>query len=108
VSCDPAVLIVGNCSPTLAVDNSTANHNRACLQAPPPSARKGKKMQFVFSEATGDTWFVTDGIHRRPLASGEPQLMVDLGLVTPERDVFGNIRPKWISSASLARIPLAK
>jgi hypothetical protein len=37
VSCDPAVLVVGNCAPTVAVDNSTANHNKPCLQpAPPP------------------------------------------------------------------------
>ena len=36
VSCDPAVLVVGNCAPTLAVDNSTANHNKPCLQAPTP------------------------------------------------------------------------
>ena len=35
VSCDPAVLAIGNCAPTLAVDNSTANHNKPCLQAPP-------------------------------------------------------------------------
>ena len=33
VSCDPAVLVVGNCAPTVAVDNSTANHNKPCLQA---------------------------------------------------------------------------
>lgn len=32
VSCDPAVLVVGNCAPTVAVDNSTANHNKPCLQ----------------------------------------------------------------------------
>jgi hypothetical protein len=36
VSCDPAVLVVGNCAATVAVDNSTANHNKPCLQAPPP------------------------------------------------------------------------
>ena len=38
VSCDPAVLVVGNCAPTIAVDNSTANHNKPCLQQqePPP------------------------------------------------------------------------
>lgn len=65
-------------------------------------------MQIVFSDATGDTWFVTDGLHRRPLAAGEPQLLVDLGLLTPQRDAWGNIRPKWISGAHLARIPLAK
>ncbi len=35
VSCDPAVLIVGNCAPTVAVDNSTANHNKPCLQTAP-------------------------------------------------------------------------
>jgi hypothetical protein len=34
VSCDPAALVVGNCAPTVAVDNSTANHNKPCLQAP--------------------------------------------------------------------------
>jgi hypothetical protein len=32
VSCDPAALVVGNCAPTVAVDNSTANHNKPCLQ----------------------------------------------------------------------------
>jgi len=39
VSCDAAVLVVGNCAPTVAVDDSTANHNKPCLQqptAPPP------------------------------------------------------------------------
>jgi hypothetical protein len=38
VSCDAAVLVVSNCAPTVAVDNSTANHNKPCLQAPPPAA----------------------------------------------------------------------
>ncbi len=32
VSCDPAVLVVSACAPTIAVDNSTANHNKPCLQ----------------------------------------------------------------------------
>ena len=31
-----------NCAPTLAVDNSTANHNKPCLQAPPPRRRTTK------------------------------------------------------------------
>ena len=35
VSCDPAVLVVGNCAPTVAVDDSTANHNQPCLQSAP-------------------------------------------------------------------------
>jgi hypothetical protein len=35
VSCDPAVLVLGNCAPTVAVDNSTANHNKPCLQTAP-------------------------------------------------------------------------
>jgi hypothetical protein len=35
VSCDPAVLVVGNCAPTVAVDDSTANHNKPCLQTAP-------------------------------------------------------------------------
>lgn len=35
VSCDPAVLVVGNCAATVAVDNSTANHNKPCLQSAP-------------------------------------------------------------------------
>ena len=35
VSCDPAALVVGNCAPTVAVDNSTANHNQPCLQTAP-------------------------------------------------------------------------
>jgi hypothetical protein len=37
VSCDAAVLVVGNCAPTVAVDNSTANHNKPCLQQRPPT-----------------------------------------------------------------------
>ena len=32
----PAVLVVGNCAPTVAVDDSTANHNKPCLQQTPP------------------------------------------------------------------------
>ena len=32
VSCDPAYLALGNCAPTVAVDDSTANHNQPCLQ----------------------------------------------------------------------------
>jgi hypothetical protein len=36
VSCDPAVLVLGNCAPTLAVDNRTANHNKPCLQNDEP------------------------------------------------------------------------
>ena len=39
VSCDPAVLVVGNCAPTVAVDDSTANHNQPCLQQPDPTPR---------------------------------------------------------------------
>ena len=35
VSCDPAVLVLGNCAPTVAVDNSTANHHKPCLQTAP-------------------------------------------------------------------------
>lgn len=35
VSCDPAVLVVSACAPTIAVDNSTANHNKPCLQQAP-------------------------------------------------------------------------
>ena len=32
----------GNCSPTLAVDNSTANHNKPCLQDIPPREEGGR------------------------------------------------------------------
>lgn len=74
----------------------------------PALKRKGKTMQLIFSAATGDTWFITDGITRRPVvAKGEPQTMFDLGLIPdPERGTDGTIRPKWVSDEVMGRIPV--
>lgn len=48
VSCDPAVLVLGNCAATVAVDNSTANHNQPCLQAPPQPPPAEENMDTLY------------------------------------------------------------
>lgn len=70
--------------------------------------RRRKKMgQFVFSQATGDTWFITDGLTRRPVVlKDEVNFLVGIGAVEPERDGAGNIRPKWLSDEVMLAIPL--
>jgi hypothetical protein len=70
VSCDPAVLAYGNCAPTLAVDNSTANHNKPCLQDPPKppedDVEHGMAVDFVVNPADATSGYTLDrwgGIH---------------------------------------------
>lgn len=58
-------------------------------------------LTFVASAPNG-TWYVTDGLTKRPLAPGENQLLVDLGQARyPEKPG----RVQIISAAQLARIP---
>jgi hypothetical protein len=47
-------------------------------------------------------WFVTDGLHKRPLAPGEDVELVNLGIVSSANKVV-----KVITAAQLARIPPA-
>lgn len=69
VSCDPAVLVAGNCSPTLAVDNSTANHNKPCLQdtkPPEDEVEHGMAVDFVVNPNDTRSGYTLDrwgGIH---------------------------------------------
>lgn len=70
VSCDPAVLFFGNCAPTLAVDNATANHNKPCLQetqtTPEDDVEHGMAVDFVINPADAASGYTLDrwgGIH---------------------------------------------
>lgn len=67
VSCDPAVLVVGNCAPTLAVDNSTANHNKPCLQAPPP--REDEEMFRIIRGDRAPQMWLTNWLEKRYVGS---------------------------------------
>lgn len=50
-------------------------------------------------------WWITDGLTKRPLQPGEQQVLVDLGVVRPERDANGNIKPKVLTRAQVDAIP---
>jgi hypothetical protein len=68
VSCDPAVLTWGNCAPTLAVDNSTANHNQPCLQGTPveDDVEHGMAVDFIVNPSDAASGYTLDrwgGIH---------------------------------------------
>ena len=69
VSCDPAVLVVGNCAPTVAVDDSTANHNKPCLQEAPTQeddVEHGMAVDVVLNPLDPKSGFTLDrwgGIH---------------------------------------------
>ncbi|MGZ6965789.1 MAG: hypothetical protein ACXVKA_16405 [Acidimicrobiia bacterium] len=82
VSCDPNVLVQGNCTPTLAVDNSTANQNKPCLQATPKPKEVDMAQADYFITTVGtDTWWFYNGNSKRALRPGENQMLVDLGIV---------------------------
>jgi hypothetical protein len=68
----------------------------------PDKKEEDEMATFIASNAAG-TWFVTNGLTKRPLAPGENQLLVDLGLVKWPDGSVGNV--KIISQASLDRIP---
>ena len=68
VSCDPAVLVVGNCAPTLAVDNSTANHNKPCLQAPPPTKQEDELFRVIKGDVSNTIW-LTNWLEKRRITS---------------------------------------
>lgn len=59
--------------------------------------------QTFIAAAWNDTWYVTDGLTKRPLAPGENQLLVDLGVVKWPDDKVGNV--KLIPREALNRIP---
>lgn len=80
VSCDPAALVVANCAPTVAVDDSTANHNRPCLQAAPTGeeddVEHGMAVDVIFNPLDPTSGYTLDrwgGVHdfgnARPLAA---------------------------------------
>ena len=69
VSCDPAVLAMSNCAPTLAVDNSTANHNRPCLQAPPPPKPEDDELFRVIMGDKSNTIWLTNWLEKRRIGS---------------------------------------
>lgn len=63
VSCDPAVLVVGNCAPTVAVDNSTANHNKPCLQSAPQESddvEHGMAVDVIFNPSDPTSGYTLD------------------------------------------------
>jgi hypothetical protein len=68
VSCDPAVLALGNCAPTLAVDNSTANHNKPCLQAPPPKKEEEELFRVIMGDRSNTIW-LTNWLEKRRIGS---------------------------------------
>lgn len=77
------------------------------VPAPQPPAQEDDDVrQFIYTDGS-QTWWVTDGLTKRALAPEEPQLLVDLGLVKPERDAKGNIQPKYLTPAQVERIPNA-
>jgi hypothetical protein len=68
VSCDPAVLFWGNCAPTLAVDNSTANHNQPCLQETnaEDDVEHGMAVDFIVNPSDPTSGYTLDrwgGVH---------------------------------------------
>ena len=69
VSCDAAVLVAGNCAPTVAVDNSTANHNKPCLQnveIPEDDVEHGMAVDVVVNPADPNSGYTLDrwgGVH---------------------------------------------
>lgn len=68
VSCDPAVLVVGNCAPTLAVDNSTANHNKPCLQTPPAPKQEDELFRVIKGDISNTIW-LTNWLEKRRITS---------------------------------------
>lgn len=57
------------------------NGLRVLSPANPPIERKKKMLSFIATDPNG-AWYVTDGLTKRPLAPGENQLLVDLGVAT--------------------------
>jgi hypothetical protein len=57
--------------------------------------------RLVYTDPAG-SWFFYDGMTRRGVHGGEPQLLADLGLV-PQADVTA---PKWLPANILALIPV--
>jgi hypothetical protein len=80
VSCDPAVLVVGNCAPTLAVDNSTANHNKPCLQAPPPPKGDDELFRVIKGDLSNTIW-LTNWLEKRRITSpSEVNAIINAGV----------------------------
>jgi hypothetical protein len=60
--------------------------------------------RFITDNPAG-AWWVTDGLTRRALASGEAQFLVDIGVATFEE---GDRKVKIVPTEYLSRIPVAK
>jgi hypothetical protein len=93
VSCDPAVLVVGNCAPTVAVDDSTANHNKPCLQDAPTQeddVEHGMAVDVILNPTDPTSGYTLDrwgGIH--PFGPHAPA--VTIGGYWPGQDVARRI-----------------
>jgi hypothetical protein len=67
VSCSPLVLLAGNCSGTLAVDNSTANHNKPCLQdLPKPKVVDEEMFRIIKGDQSATLW-LTNWLEKRKI-----------------------------------------
>lgn len=93
--------------------NTITNQDWARLIGVPPSApsptptptpEEDDMAQFVFTDGS-DWWWVVSAEGKRVLSPGEPQLLVDLGIVKPERDAKGNIAPKYVPVQALGAVP---
>ena len=94
VSCDAAVLAAGNCAPTLAVDNSTANHNQPCLQdvpIPEDDVEHGMAVDVVVNPADPTSGYTLDrwgGVHPFGTAKPAPNVAYWAGLDVARRIVI--------------------
>jgi hypothetical protein len=66
VSCSPLVLFAGNCSNTLAVDNSTANHNKPCLQDLPKPPEEDDVFRIIRGDQSATLW-LTNWLEKRKI-----------------------------------------
>ena len=80
---------------------SQANDINAGRSAPHVKAKEEDMLTFIASHPNG-TWYVTDGLTKRPIAPNENQLLVDLGQA---KYVDKPGRVNLVSPVQLARIP---
>jgi hypothetical protein len=89
VSCDPVVLFAGNCSPTLAVDNSTANHNKPCLQQiPKPKVEDDEMFRVIRGDQQPSMW-LTNWLEKRYIGSpAEVNAIISAGVTGGARPII--------------------
>jgi hypothetical protein len=97
VSCSPLVLVSSNCSSTLAVDNSTANHNKPCLQNIPPAKKKDDEMfRVIRGDQQPDMWLTNWLTKRHIQTPAEVNAIISAGVTGGARPI---IWPQaWVDS----------